>query len=231
MNAGTKFAIGAALIVGSVGYLMASGVQQTGQYFLTPTELSQKIAVDPSFYNVGMKVGAHVVRGSVTKDVATQTLSFQVTDERALSRRLPRAPSRHVHGLGRGGGRGPPAAVRRDPRDQRARQVRVALRIGAQGLDDGPRQSGAVARPARRGLGRAGRVRGGSPGTARPRAQRPAGGVRDVRRAARRRVRTRVGAVPARLQRRVRRRVHQPEPPDLLYVVGAVRGPEGQPAL
>jgi len=80
MNAGTKFAIGAALIVGSVGYLMASGVKQTGQYFLTPTELSQKIAGDPSFYNVGMKVGAHVVRGSVTTDVATQTLSFQVTD-------------------------------------------------------------------------------------------------------------------------------------------------------
>src|SRR5438552_1803634 len=63
MNAGTKFAIGAALIVGSVGYLMASGVKQTGQYFLTPSELSQKIALDPSFYNVGMKVGAHVVRG------------------------------------------------------------------------------------------------------------------------------------------------------------------------
>src|SRR5207244_11731686 len=78
--AGTRFSIGAALIVGSVGYLMASGVKQTGQYFLTPTELSQKIAVDPSFYNVGMKVGAHVVRGSVAKDIATQTLSFQVTD-------------------------------------------------------------------------------------------------------------------------------------------------------
>ena len=80
MNAGTKFAVGALLIVGSMGYLMASGVKQTGQYFLTPTELSQKIAVDPSFYNVGMKVGAHVVRGSVTKDVVTQTLSFQVSD-------------------------------------------------------------------------------------------------------------------------------------------------------
>ncbi len=38
MNAGTKFAIGAVLIVGSVGYLMASGVKQTGQYFLTPTD-------------------------------------------------------------------------------------------------------------------------------------------------------------------------------------------------
>ena len=80
MNAGTKFTIGALLIVGSVGYLMASGVKETGEYFLTPGELSQKVAVDPSFYNVGMKVGAHVVRGSVTKDIATQTLSFQVTD-------------------------------------------------------------------------------------------------------------------------------------------------------
>ncbi|HYK81697.1 MAG TPA: cytochrome c maturation protein CcmE [Gemmatimonadales bacterium] len=80
MNAGTRFAIGAALIVGSVGYLMASGVKETGQYFLTPSELSQKIVIDPSFYNVGMKVGAHVVPGTVTKDVSTQTLSFQVTD-------------------------------------------------------------------------------------------------------------------------------------------------------
>ncbi len=80
MNAGTKFAVGAALIVGSVGYLMASGIKETGQYFLTPSELSQKVAADPSFYDVGMKVGARVVPGSVSRDVATQTLRFQVTD-------------------------------------------------------------------------------------------------------------------------------------------------------
>ncbi|HET7790430.1 MAG TPA: cytochrome c maturation protein CcmE [Gemmatimonadales bacterium] len=80
MNAGTKFAVGAIVIVGAVGYLMATGIKQTGQFFLTPTELSQKVATDPSFYNVGMKVGAHVVRGSVSRDMATQTLSFQVSD-------------------------------------------------------------------------------------------------------------------------------------------------------
>jgi len=80
MNAGTKFAIGAVAIVGSVGYLMASGVKETGQYFLTPSELSQKVVVDPSFYNVGMKVGARVVPGSVRRDAATQMLRFQVTD-------------------------------------------------------------------------------------------------------------------------------------------------------
>ena len=58
MRAGTKFAIGAVLIVGSVGWLMASGIKQTGQYFLTPSELSRKVATDPSFYNVGMKEGS-----------------------------------------------------------------------------------------------------------------------------------------------------------------------------
>lgn len=83
MNPGTKFAFGAVLIVGSVGYLMASGIRQTGQYFLTPTELSRKVAADPSFYDVGMKVGARVVPGTVTRDVATQTLAFHITDGNA----------------------------------------------------------------------------------------------------------------------------------------------------
>lgn len=80
MKPGLKFALFAVLIVGAVGYLMASGLKQTGQYFLTPTELSQKLAADPTFYDVGMRVGARVVPGSVTKDVAHQTLSFRVTD-------------------------------------------------------------------------------------------------------------------------------------------------------
>src|SRR2546430_12404635 len=84
MRAGTKFTIGAVLIVGSVGWLMASGIKETGQYFLTPSELSRKVATDPSFYNVGMKVGAHVVPGSVVREVATQTLTFRVTDGSAI---------------------------------------------------------------------------------------------------------------------------------------------------
>ncbi len=80
MNAGMKFAIGALLIVGSVGYLMASGIKETGQYFLTPSELSRKVSADPSFYDVGMKVGARVVPGTIQRDVATQTVRFTITD-------------------------------------------------------------------------------------------------------------------------------------------------------
>ena len=80
MKAGMKFLLGATVIVGVVGYLMATGIKQTGQYFLTPTELSEKIATDPTFYDVGMKVGARVVPGSVTRDVAAQTMRFRITD-------------------------------------------------------------------------------------------------------------------------------------------------------
>jgi cytochrome c-type biogenesis protein CcmE len=80
MNAGMKFAIGALLIVGSVGYLMASGIKETGQYFLTPSELSRKVSADPTFYDVGMKVGARVVPGTIQRDVASQTVRFHITD-------------------------------------------------------------------------------------------------------------------------------------------------------
>lgn len=78
MNAGLKFGVVALLIVGAVGYLMASGIKETGQYFLTPSELSRKVAVDPTFYGVGMKVGAHVVPGSVEREVGM--LRFRITD-------------------------------------------------------------------------------------------------------------------------------------------------------
>src|SRR5882762_3059222 len=80
MNAGTKFAMGAVLIVGSVGYLMASGIKATGQYFLTPSELAQRASADPSFYNLGLKVGARVVPGTVERETASQILRFHITD-------------------------------------------------------------------------------------------------------------------------------------------------------
>lgn len=68
------------MIVASVGYLMASGIKETGQYFFTPSELSQRVAADPTMYDVGMKVGARVVPGTVDRDVGAQTLRFHITD-------------------------------------------------------------------------------------------------------------------------------------------------------
>lgn len=80
MTARVRFLIGAALVVGTVGYLMASGIKDTGVYFLTPTELAARVAQDPSFHNVGVKLGARVVHGSIQREVASQTITFQVTD-------------------------------------------------------------------------------------------------------------------------------------------------------
>ncbi|MGD0992454.1 MAG: cytochrome c maturation protein CcmE [Gemmatimonadales bacterium] len=80
MRAGTKFIIGGALILGSVGYLMASGIKETGVYYLTPTELAARVNTDHSFYNVGVKMGARVVKGTITRDVATQTITFRASD-------------------------------------------------------------------------------------------------------------------------------------------------------
>lgn len=80
VNAKAKFLIGAGLLVTTVGYLMATGIKDTATYFLTPTELAAKVQADHSFHNVGVKVGAKVVHGTIRRDVATQTITFKVTD-------------------------------------------------------------------------------------------------------------------------------------------------------
>ena len=81
MKAGHKFLLGALLIIGSVGFLITEGVKETGVYFLTPAELAAKTSSDPTFVeNVGFKVGAKVVPGSIQRDPTHQTISFQVSD-------------------------------------------------------------------------------------------------------------------------------------------------------
>jgi cytochrome c-type biogenesis protein CcmE len=80
MKAGTKFIIGGALVLATVGYLMATGIKETGVYYLTPSELATRIQNDHTFYNVGVKMGARVVKGSIVRDVASQTITFRATD-------------------------------------------------------------------------------------------------------------------------------------------------------
>jgi cytochrome c-type biogenesis protein CcmE len=80
MRAPTKVLFAGVLVIGTVGFLMASGIKETGVYFLTPSELSAKVTADPSFHDVGVKMGAKVVTGSIERDVAAQTIRFQATD-------------------------------------------------------------------------------------------------------------------------------------------------------
>ena len=80
MKPRSKFILGAAAIATSVVFLMASGVKDTGVYFVTPMELAEKVAEDASLHDVGIRMGAQVVAGTIRRDVATQTVFFDITD-------------------------------------------------------------------------------------------------------------------------------------------------------
>ena len=80
MKAGHKFLVGAGIIVASVVLLIAQGVKETGVYFLTPSELAAKTTADSTFYDVGLKMGAKVVPGSIRRDDANRQVDFQVSD-------------------------------------------------------------------------------------------------------------------------------------------------------
>ena len=80
MSPKAKFVFGASLIVVTVGFLMAEGIKDTGVYFLTPSELAARVVTDSTIHDVGLRVGGNVVKGSIERDVASQTLWFEVTD-------------------------------------------------------------------------------------------------------------------------------------------------------
>ena len=81
MKAGTRFLTGAIIIAAAVAWLMVKGVQETGVFYLTPTEHASKVAADSSFYELGVKVGgARVVPGSVVRHAATQQIDFRMSD-------------------------------------------------------------------------------------------------------------------------------------------------------
>jgi cytochrome c-type biogenesis protein CcmE len=42
--------------------------------------LAERVAADSTFHNVGVKMGARVVHGTIERDVASQTIRFEVTD-------------------------------------------------------------------------------------------------------------------------------------------------------
>lgn len=80
MKARTKFIIGGVLVLGTAGWLMATSIEQTGMYYLTPSELTAKLAADPGFRDAGVKVGARVVPGSIKRYPGGREYAFQVTD-------------------------------------------------------------------------------------------------------------------------------------------------------
>src|SRR4051812_29377075 len=80
MKPRTKFMIGGAVVLATAGWLMASSISATGMYYVTPTELSTKLAADPSLRDVGIKLGARVVPGSIQRAAGGREFAFTVTD-------------------------------------------------------------------------------------------------------------------------------------------------------
>jgi len=80
MRARTKFIMGGILVLGTAGYLMASSIGETGMYYLTPGELTAKVKGDPTFFDTGVKMGARVVPGTITREAGGRAVSFSVTD-------------------------------------------------------------------------------------------------------------------------------------------------------
>jgi len=75
-----KFLVAGGLVTGLVGYLMVTGMRDSMVYYHTPTELLEKVATDPGYHDLGVKVGGRVVPGSVTYDNRTLDLRFLVAD-------------------------------------------------------------------------------------------------------------------------------------------------------
>ncbi len=68
---------GVALVV---TYLIWTGVSETMLYYLTPVELIARVAEDPTFHEVGVKVSGRVVQGSWTRAPDELLHHFTVAD-------------------------------------------------------------------------------------------------------------------------------------------------------
>ena len=62
-----RFMVGLVGVALVVTYLIWTGVSDTMMYFLTPSELIAKVEQDPTFREVGVKVGGKMVPGSYSK--------------------------------------------------------------------------------------------------------------------------------------------------------------------
>jgi len=79
METKSKFLVGTALLVGAVGYLMYTGVQQTSMYFLTVDEL---LAAREAMADEGVRVAGRVKLGTVSKRMTPngEEFDFEIGD-------------------------------------------------------------------------------------------------------------------------------------------------------
>lgn len=67
MNKNGRFMVGLVGVAAVVTYLIWTGVSETMVYYVTPVELLERVEADPSFHDVGVKVGGRVVPGTYSR--------------------------------------------------------------------------------------------------------------------------------------------------------------------
>ena len=72
-----RFAIGGAIILAALAYMIYGGMQQAIVYFVTPSELKAK---EQSSADKFLRMGGMVVKGSLQKDLKELTYKFELTD-------------------------------------------------------------------------------------------------------------------------------------------------------
>jgi cytochrome c-type biogenesis protein CcmE len=96
MKKNGRFMIGLVGVAAVVTYLIWTGVSETMVYYMTPVELMERVEADPTFHDVGVKVGGQVVSGSyarvegellhvfTVRDLLDESVAFQVEYRDAL---------------------------------------------------------------------------------------------------------------------------------------------------
>lgn len=80
MRKNGRFLVGLVGVATVVTYLAWTGINETMVYYLTPTELIARVAEDPSFHEVGVKVSGQVVPGTYTSRRGELVHHFEVRD-------------------------------------------------------------------------------------------------------------------------------------------------------
>ncbi|MBA2668807.1 MAG: cytochrome c maturation protein CcmE [Gemmatimonadetes bacterium] len=75
-----KFLVGGSIVASLVVYLMITGMRDSMMYYHTPSELIAKVGADPSYRDLGLKVGGRVAPGTVAFDQRSLDLRFDVFD-------------------------------------------------------------------------------------------------------------------------------------------------------
>lgn len=75
-----RFMVGLVGVAAVISYLVWTGVSTTMVYYLTPTELMERIEADPSFRELGVKMSGKVVPGTYERVEGELLHRFVVQD-------------------------------------------------------------------------------------------------------------------------------------------------------